>query len=271
MNYSSPHRSVFITLSSVILILLVTLIPFNFTAEGITLRSAIGSFFAHSSGFSDIIGNVFLFLPFGIDLAYEFRQRCINQRATILLIFGLSALLSLTVETLQVFLPERASSWIDICTNTAGGMLGAIVYLQWCQAFPNGAHIIAAWIRRQLSPQMLAGLSILWLSLVSGICFALQQDLKIGTWDFSIAFMFLFYGVLFIPLGILLALMTSVMKGELKLHLILAGIGIIVPALMIEVLLRGADLRKTNLLVSITITLFTMLVIRGRLGYLLRY
>ncbi len=271
MQYPSPHRSAFITFSSVVLILLVTLIPFNFTAEGVTFKGAIRSFFAHASGFSDIIGNVFLFLPFGIDLAYEFHQRRVSQRSTLLTVVGLSALLSLTVETLQVFLPWRASSWIDICTNTTGGTFGAIVYLLWYRSFPSGAQTIAVWIRRWLSPQTLAILSVLWLILATGACFTLQQELKIGAWHFPLAFMFLFYGALFVPLGILLALIMSVLKGELKLYLMLSGVGIVLPALLLEMVMRGMDLRRTNLIVSIAIALFTMLVVRSRLVYLLRF
>jgi glycopeptide antibiotics resistance protein len=270
-NSSSPRRSILITLSSVLLILLVTLLPFNFTAEGVTLKSAIHSFFQHESGLSDIVGNIFLFMPFGIDLAYEFRQRRFNSRSTFLLIVILSAALSLTVETLQVFLPWRASSWIDITTNTTGGAIGALMYLGWNHAFPNGAKAIAKWIRRWLTPQALIVLSALWLIFASGICIALQQDLKIGNWHFPLAFMFIFYSAFFVPLGILLALITSVLKNELKLYFMLSSVGIVLPSIMIEVLLRGSDLRKANLVVSATIALFTMLVVRGRLGHLLRH
>ena len=270
MSYSVPRRSIFITLSSVALILLATLFPFNFTAQGVTFGSAIRSFFSHSSGFSDLIGNVFLFLPFGVDLAYEFRQRRMNQRSTLILIGGLSALLSLTVETLQVFLPWRASSWIDICTNLAGGTLGAIVYLLWCQFLPDAAPVIAVWIRR-LSPRMLAILSISWLISAVSACLILQRTLNIGTWHFPVALMFLFYGVFFVPLGILLTLATIALKRGLKFHLILGGVGIVLPALILEILLRGADLRKANVIVSMTIALFTLLVVKSRLSHLLRY
>ncbi|MGG6267893.1 VanZ family protein [Leptolyngbya sp. AN03gr2] len=268
MSYPSPRRSIFITLSSVLLIVLVTLLPFNFTAEGVTLEFAVQSFFYHSSGFSDIVGNVFLFLPFGLDLAYEFRQRRVKKHSALFLTVALSTLLSFTVETLQVFLPWRASSWIDICTNTLGGMLGAMIYLSWCQLFPNGARTIAFWIRRRLSPQLLASLLILWIAVVFGICFYLQQRLKFGTWDFSIASLFMIYGFFFVPLGILLALMFTVLRGDAKFYLALSGMSIVLPGLMIELFLRGSELRETNLLVSIMIPFFTMLVVRSRLGYL---
>ncbi|MCU0552053.1 MAG: VanZ family protein [Leptolyngbya sp. Prado105] len=272
MSYSSsPRRSVLITLSSILLILLVTLLPFNFTAEGVTFKSAIRSFFEHESGFSDIIGNIFLFMPFGLDLAYELRQSRIKPRSTFFLVAVLSMALSLSVETLQVFLPWRASSWIDISTNTTGGAIGVLIYLLWQRTFPNGARTIARWVRPWLSTQALTGLSVVWLISASGLCLLLQQELKIGTWHFPLAFMFIFYSTFFIPLGILLAMMTSVLKNEPKVYLMLASAGIVVPAIMIEVLLRGTDLRKANLIVSATIALFTMLVVRGRLGHLLRY
>jgi glycopeptide antibiotics resistance protein len=272
MSYSSsPHRSIFITLSSVLLILLVTLLPFNFTAEGVTLRSAIRSFFQHDSGFSDLVGNVFLFMPFGIDVAYELRQRRFRPRATFLLIVILSAGLSLLVETLQVFLPWRASSWIDICTNTTGGAIGALMYLGWQRAFPNGSRAIAKQIRQWLSPRMLVGLSMLWFAATTVLFLVLEQTVQIATWDFSLASMFVFYSTFFIPLGILLAMMANVLRNEPKLYLMLTSAGIVLPAVILEVMLRGTDLRKENLIVSATITLFTMLVVQGRLGHLLRY
>jgi glycopeptide antibiotics resistance protein len=271
MSYSSPRRSIFITLSSVVLILLVTLLPFNFTAEGVTFKGAIRSFFQHESGFSDIFGNIFLFMPFGLDLAYELRQRRMKPRSTFLLVAVLSLLLSLTVETLQVFLPWRASSWIDISTNTTGGTIGALIYLFWQRSFPNGSRAIAKWIRSWLSPQALTLLSVVWLVGASALCVLLQQGLRIGTWYFPLAFMFIFYSAFFIPLGILLALITSVVKNEPKVYLMLASAGIVAPSIMVEVLLRGTDLRKANLVVSAMIALFTMLVVRGRLGHLLRY
>ncbi|GAP96501.1 VanZ family protein [Leptolyngbya sp. NIES-2104] len=267
MSYSSPRRSSFITFSSILLIVLVTLLPFNFTAEGVTLGFAIRSFFYHASGFSDIVGNVFLFLPFGLDVAYELRQRRVKKRSTIFLVAGLSLLLSLTVETLQVFLPWRASSWIDLCTNTTGGTLGAILYLLWCHFFPNAARIIPNWIRR-LSPQLLASLLILWIVFVFGICFVLQQRLKFGTWDFSIASLFMIYGCFFVPLGILLALIFTVRRRDIKFYLVLSAMSIVLPGIMIEVFLRGTEIRETNVLVSMMIPFFTMLVVRSRLIYL---
>lgn len=271
MRYPSPpRRSILITFSSILLILCVTLLPFNFTAEGVTLKSAIRSFFEHESGFSDIIGNIFLFLPFGLDLAYEFRQRRMKRRSTFLLVALFSLLLSLAVETLQVFLPWRASSWIDITTNTTGGAIGALIYLIWQQNFPNSSRTIAKWIRPWLAPQALTILSVVWLITASGLCLMLQHSRNIGTWHFPLAFMFIFYSTFFIPLGILLAMITSVMKNEPKWYLMLASAGIVFPSVMIEVLLRGTDLRKANLVISATIALFTMLVVRGRLGHLLR-
>jgi glycopeptide antibiotics resistance protein len=271
MSNSSPHRSIFITLSSVLLILLVTLLPFNFTAEGVTFRNAIRSFFQHGSGFSDIVGNVFLFMPFGIDLAYELRQRRVRPKATFLLVLILSTALSLLVETLQVFLPWRASSWIDICTNTAGGAIGAAIYLAWQRTFPNGSRTIAKQIRHWLSPRILTILSVLWFVSTAGLFLVLDQTIQIGTWHFSLASMFVFYSTFFIPLGILLAMVPNVLKNEPRLYLMLMSAGTVLPALMMEVLLRGTDLRRANLVVSATISLFTLLVVRGRLGHLLRY
>jgi glycopeptide antibiotics resistance protein len=48
-----------------------------------------------------------------------------------LVIVLLSAGFSLGVETLQLFLPSRVSSIIDISTNSLGGLLGGLSFWLW--------------------------------------------------------------------------------------------------------------------------------------------
>jgi len=44
---------------------------------------------------------------------------------------GFCLAVSLTVETLQFFLPSRYSSLIDVLTDTAGAVIGAVVADRW--------------------------------------------------------------------------------------------------------------------------------------------
>lgn len=140
-NYSSQnHRSNLKILThwaaklvagSVLFVFIATLLPFNFTPIAFDLRAIVRSFFLHPSNLNDLIGNVIFFLPFGFGLACLSQQKGFNYLEGILITVFLSSALSLTVETLQLFLPSRSSSVIDICTNTIGGFVGAIAYLVW--------------------------------------------------------------------------------------------------------------------------------------------
>ncbi len=126
-----PHWAVILVAGSVLAVFIATLLPFNFTPIASDLETSVRSFFLHPSSLNDLIGNVIFFLPFGFGLACLSRQRGFNHLETVLITVFLSSALSLTVETLQLFLPSRSSSVIDICTNTTGGFLGTIAYLVW--------------------------------------------------------------------------------------------------------------------------------------------
>ena len=123
------HWAEKLVVASTLCVFFATLLPFNFTPIAFDLRTIVRSFFLHPSNLNDLIGNVVFFLPFGFGLACLSRQRGFNYSGVILITAFLSSALSLTVETLQLFLASRSSSVIDICTNTTGGVLGTISYL----------------------------------------------------------------------------------------------------------------------------------------------
>lgn len=89
--------------------------------------------FVHHSK-RDIIVNVLGFVPFGLLMAIWFMQvvRCPNWLA-VLAATGLGAGVSFLIEYVQVFLPMRDSSLVDLLCNTGGALVGA-----W----------IAGWLRR---------------------------------------------------------------------------------------------------------------------------
>jgi VanZ family protein len=74
---------------------------------------------------SDILGNLLLFVPFGFGLAAVGQTRAIPSARAIPLIIAVGAMLSLGVETLQFWLPDREPSWIDVAANSASSALGA--------------------------------------------------------------------------------------------------------------------------------------------------
>ena len=74
----------------------------------------------------DVIGNVLVFVPLGIGLAGILPG---NGRQMILRAALLGLLVSLTIELIQLTIPTRATDVDDLIFNTAGTMLGAIMFV----------------------------------------------------------------------------------------------------------------------------------------------
>ncbi|NII11151.1 VanZ family protein [Oleiagrimonas sp. C23AA] len=76
---------------------------------------------------SDILANILFYMPFGF-LAGLRRP----LRATVAIVLA-ALMLSLSLETLQAFIPGRVASWLDVITNVCGAGLGAL--LAMCSIF----------------------------------------------------------------------------------------------------------------------------------------
>jgi VanZ family protein len=96
-----------------------TLVPLP-AGESSQLLLPAGPFTGHD--LVDGIQNIILFLPLGLALA----QRRIHAVWKVLL----GAVISLGIETMQLWIPGRVSSWVDVCTNATGTMVGLGLY-QW--------------------------------------------------------------------------------------------------------------------------------------------
>ncbi len=116
----------------ILFIFYTTLMPFQITqnlAKRITYldvfgRRAGGPF--HFRG--DIFANIMFFLPLGILVSLQ-RLLTVYRRFTLLdwlRIVGTGALVSLTVELMQIFVPNRYPSVIDLASNTLGTFMGAL-------------------------------------------------------------------------------------------------------------------------------------------------
>lgn len=77
---------------------------------------------------SDIAFNVVAYVPLGM-LACLYFRRLGRGRYPVLKAVALGAGLSLAMEVLQLFVPNRVSSPVDLATNTAGAMAGALVFM----------------------------------------------------------------------------------------------------------------------------------------------
>jgi VanZ family protein len=73
----------------------------------------------------DVLINIGAYVPLGFLLARALMRRTGNPSA-VLLAALLATLLSLAMETVQMFMPSRIASNVDVLTNGLGGLIGAL-------------------------------------------------------------------------------------------------------------------------------------------------
>jgi VanZ family protein len=111
-----------------------TMLPFDFSASDEMIRSRLVRVWARPlSGGSwlDVWGNVLLFVPWGFLLAMWMARHRTGFISTVALVMCSGAFLSGTVELVQLFAPQRQSSFIDLVTNTFGATVGAVLGWPW--------------------------------------------------------------------------------------------------------------------------------------------
>jgi len=112
MNKTGTRLSIAFLGYFILIILLLTLNPFYLTRpERI--------YFTFDSDLNNWLANILLFLPIGF-----FYRLTDKQRGVLLL----GAIISISIETIQLFIPARTPSIVDIIANTTGSGLGAILY-----------------------------------------------------------------------------------------------------------------------------------------------
>lgn len=81
------------------------------------------------SYFKDIMTNILGFIPFGFFIfGYLYERRITSGLHLSLLSIFIGGLLSLTIELIQVYLPDWNSQLMDVLTNTMGTALGALLF-----------------------------------------------------------------------------------------------------------------------------------------------
>jgi len=98
-------------------IAVITLAPFRFIRPREIRLLASGDWF-------DVVANVLLFVPLGF--LYPL-TRATDDEPSLLEAAILGALLSVSIETIQIFEPARVSSLLDVLANTAGALAGALL------------------------------------------------------------------------------------------------------------------------------------------------
>src|SRR5689334_21621972 len=73
----------------------------------------------------DVLINIAAYVPLGFLLARTYMARYPARRAA-LVAAGLTLLTSVTMESIQMFMPSRIASNVDVLTNALGGLIGAL-------------------------------------------------------------------------------------------------------------------------------------------------
>ncbi|KAF3890523.1 MULTISPECIES: VanZ family protein [Nostocales] len=129
LNRGIFAKDIWMVLGSILVVLVATLYPFNFSSpENFSIRK-IPSQFESTSDFIDQVNNILLFIPFGFSLGNALQKiRRIPLLGKIVLVFLGSAGLSLTVELLQIFLPSREPTPADLINNSISGLVGLLCF-----------------------------------------------------------------------------------------------------------------------------------------------
>lgn len=125
-----------ITLLAFVSIIASTLSPYDFRFHISFMSSALTLFAPGKTPNSELemLANALLFLPWGFAIAGgTARQKRATWKLAVA-VFLASFGLSYAIEVLQSFLPTRSPSWIDVASNSIGGLSGFFLFYVWNQA-----------------------------------------------------------------------------------------------------------------------------------------
>ena len=112
----------------------------------------------------DLIVNVLGIMPFSFALVAAMPSRLPKGWAVMVAILVTFAL-SLSVETLQNFLPSRVPSNVDVGCNTLGGILGALAGGRWSGALFDPRSGLTRWRHRRIVPGHVGEIGLVLLGL----------------------------------------------------------------------------------------------------------
>lgn len=180
-----------IALSGALIVLLATLFPFDpFWPAGLRFAELFRNFewditrHSTASKIYDITTNIILFAPLGVGVAARVLRSGFRRRNLALLTAILAGmLLSMSVELVQLFLPQRDPSLIDILSNTIGALAGGLVVRFY------GERMLVALPRRlgdevgRPSTNVFGALLTIWIAWPLFLALAYAGSLQLDTWD----------------------------------------------------------------------------------------
>ena len=187
----------------------------------------------------DLLGNTLAYIPIGLLGVMALRERLGLRFAALVVLLGGSGL-SLTMETVQNYLPSRVPSNLDLASNVIGTAIGIFLGTRWGHGFVVGGRFERGWQRlRSEGRAQEIGIAVLvlwWLAQWSpdGVLFrigALRQMAGIpGPAEFSADRFLLFETVTVVSgalaAGLLAALMLRRHRRSAAFWVLAAGLAI---------------------------------------------
>ncbi len=185
--YASSAWSNRIVTLAVVAILFLTLYPFDFHSfrphrPRLLFPFSLGGW-EKSIGSLDELLNVLLFVPFGFGLAEKLREHGKLRVETIGFTLVAGALLSYTVELLQVYIPQRDSGWEDILTNSSGALIGAVLFDLFGRIVLGSFCAAERRVGTRLTWRRTVGILLLYVGCWSAIAAQLQTESRLSNWN----------------------------------------------------------------------------------------
>jgi len=166
-----------------LVVLVTTLFPFDFTLKENFSFQIVAANFHHPSNLNDWLKNILLFFPFGLSFTGLIQKTKLGFLRSLLLVSIASAGLSLTVEVLQVFLPDRSPTISDLASNSLGGLLGFICFHFLRPKITEVAAILLKTSRTWWSTPIFAVAFVGYIILSFLLTIALQNSTNLSNWN----------------------------------------------------------------------------------------
>jgi membrane-bound metal-dependent hydrolase YbcI (DUF457 family)/glycopeptide antibiotics resistance protein len=156
---------------------IITLYPYDF---GTSLDRSFSQI-ALVRQFDDIFLNAVLFVPLGAWLHKQGRSRSLELKSILIFTCISGVLTSSLIECLQLFLPSRFPSVVDVIANTAGALIGVYVHRRWASAVDD----VVTRLRNCASGVYTASLMGAVAASALLISAVLQSQTQLSNWDLS--------------------------------------------------------------------------------------
>jgi VanZ family protein len=159
----------------VIFVIVPTLFPYDFFFSEIFSQLSYDyllSRVARPDDIYDIIANVFLFIPFGFGIGCLTGKHKLSVKIALVVASFASFGLTFFVEFLQIFLPTRNPSYVDLTTNTTGGLVGFFCFQLFGIQLLKVANIF-------LSVKILRSKFMAIFMAIAYLCFIIPLSLKL--------------------------------------------------------------------------------------------